>query len=800
MKKIYSLFHQSIVYILLISLCLQSCGDSNNPILPKTGTYINEEEEEQEPLQEEEKLLLQEKKVLACFDGGGMRGILEIGVLKEVEKRVEEVIKTYSKDSEAPAPTVRLAECFDSMAGTSTGGIIALAMCVLDPTTNRPRYNMQEILKIYKCKGAYIFYGKNKPWKSIRQAINYKYKPKHFEKILNDYFGEATLQDLNKPVLITAYDTDKNTPYFFKSLEAKNDPSKDFTLKDVARATASPTTYFPPAHITTKDGIKHNFVDGGQAGLNNPTAAAYRYAKDVLFPSENFHIISLGTGTTQKPSLTTEIQKGGVRAIPSVIEMLLNIFGEQVNVDVERMLEQRKGRDTYTRLNFEIDLQTLKHMDDATPENINRLLDYAQKTIEKEKDGLIKTIVDRLIGYYAQREYYVFYPLIEEVRKQLQNGERIVDLSKSYLQTLGLPYVCVRATWELNHALSSLSNLTYLNLSGNKLLSQDNSLRYLKDLKSLTGLDLSNTDLNITGLSDLKAANLRLDVLKAYNNNALREVSASMIASKIENYQTPYFDNEVLERLVSFYDKQGKGLRKERILHILSEADKSSESTLVALDPDGSDRYKEEEQPQITENRQKEVKVKWHKKAFSPLNGVRRIGKGVNNLSSIFQRIPSAEPLPKIEELYTDNNPLFYTSEIEMTNPMFSAVYTEPAPKNESSESTLVALDPDGSDRYNAEEDQPQVTENRQEAVKVKWHKRALSPLNGVRKIGKGVSNLSLKFERIPAPEPLPKIEELDTDNNPLFYTSEIEMTNPMFGHVHLGAGWGSAPTDLHTL
>lgn len=47
-----------------------------------------------------------------CLDGGGVRGLLQLTILREIERRMK----------------MRIVDLFDWVVGTSTGGIIALAL------------------------------------------------------------------------------------------------------------------------------------------------------------------------------------------------------------------------------------------------------------------------------------------------------------------------------------------------------------------------------------------------------------------------------------------------------------------------------------------------------------------------------------------------------------------------------------------------------------------------------------------------------------------------------------------------
>ncbi|MBK8983022.1 MAG: patatin-like phospholipase family protein [Ignavibacteria bacterium] len=86
------------------------------------------------------------KKILT-IDGGGIRGVLPARILHEIEKRTKKPI----------------AELFDLIAGTSTGGILALCLTKPDSKGN-PRYKALDILKLYEEEGKKIF--KKSPWKS----------------------------------------------------------------------------------------------------------------------------------------------------------------------------------------------------------------------------------------------------------------------------------------------------------------------------------------------------------------------------------------------------------------------------------------------------------------------------------------------------------------------------------------------------------------------------------------------------------------------------------------------------------
>jgi patatin-like phospholipase/acyl hydrolase len=129
-------------------------------------------------------------------DGGGIRGIIPALVLADIERRTES----------------RIASLFDLVAGTSTGGIIALGLT--KPTgAGRPAYTAAEIAELYSNKGKTIF--SNTILHQLSSAcglLDEKYPSAGLEQVLHDYFGEARLRDALTDVFVPAYAIELRTP------------------------------------------------------------------------------------------------------------------------------------------------------------------------------------------------------------------------------------------------------------------------------------------------------------------------------------------------------------------------------------------------------------------------------------------------------------------------------------------------------------------------------------------------------------------------------------------------------------
>ncbi len=74
------------------------------------------------------------------IDGGGIRGIIPSVVLAAIEQRTGQPI----------------ANTFDLIAGTSTGGIIALALAK-PGQGSKPQYSADQLIQLYEQEGQRIF-------------------------------------------------------------------------------------------------------------------------------------------------------------------------------------------------------------------------------------------------------------------------------------------------------------------------------------------------------------------------------------------------------------------------------------------------------------------------------------------------------------------------------------------------------------------------------------------------------------------------------------------------------------------
>ena len=202
-------------------------------------------------------------KVLA-IDGGGIRGIIPAIILTEIQKRL----------------TLNLFQVFDLIAGTSTGGIIALGIGTR--CKNNGPCSPSELVDLYLQNGPAIF--RKDLLTPERQVLLPKYSPDALQAALEQFFQDTEFRTALTPLLISSYDLQGQLPFFFKSHRIAADPTYNWKVTEIARATSAAPTFFPPLHLTRGD-KDYALVDGG-VFVNNPSMAAYAEARS-LYPGRD---------------------------------------------------------------------------------------------------------------------------------------------------------------------------------------------------------------------------------------------------------------------------------------------------------------------------------------------------------------------------------------------------------------------------------------------------------------------------------------------------------------------------------
>jgi patatin-like phospholipase/acyl hydrolase len=308
------------------------------------------------------------------IDGGGIRGIIPAVVLTELERRAGR----------------RVADVFDLVAGTSTGGILAAALSVRDED-GALRWTAEQLIDLYISEGPEIF-SQSLTDKILNPLglLDEHYDDKALQRAIDKYIGDARLTELATDVLLTAYDTEGRAPFFFKSHVAAGAQSWNHRVSDAVRATVAAPTYFEP-HLLTTATQRFSLVDGG-VFANNPAMSAYAEA-DRIAPKRPVRIVSLGTGSLNRRYPYEDVKGWGVvEWIRPLIAAVFDGQSDAVTMQLDELLDDRHHR-------FQIELNGASDdLDDVRPENLEALRGLGDALVEgatAELDRVVEALADR---------------------------------------------------------------------------------------------------------------------------------------------------------------------------------------------------------------------------------------------------------------------------------------------------------------------------------------------------------------------------------------------------------------------
>ncbi|XP_020590123.1 patatin-like protein 3 [Phalaenopsis equestris] len=170
--------------------------------------------------------------------------------------RIECSLRIQSGD-----PAARIADFFDIAAGSGAGGVIS-AMLFARGVDGRPLFSAEEAL---------CFLAKNGPPSTKRKGLLRAMIRKPIDGAFRRIFGEATLRDTVKPLLIPCFDFSTGAPFLFSRADAVETDGYDFRMREICAATCGVVKAMEMKSI---DGRTRIAAIGGGVAMANPTAAA----------------------------------------------------------------------------------------------------------------------------------------------------------------------------------------------------------------------------------------------------------------------------------------------------------------------------------------------------------------------------------------------------------------------------------------------------------------------------------------------------------------------------------------------
>lgn len=280
---------------------------------------------------------------ILCLDGGGIRGAFTAAVLTHWEAQSNR----------------RIADHFDLIAGTSTGGILAIGLGI----GMTPR----EILDFYKKEGPEIF-----PMTGMLSRVAHKFKQatgnKFDAQVLEDKlklaYKDAKLANSPQRLLITSYNLTSNTLRLYRTSHHPDLRGHDhLPAVVVARATSAAPTYFKPAMVDDAIAV-HEGVDGG-VWANCPALPAIGEAVSGLkVPMQRIDLLSVGTACLP---IFVESPAIGVGWAPQAADLFMNAQQDSAILLARQLLRDRFLRvdDTVPRIEALDDLSALPYLIDS---------------------------------------------------------------------------------------------------------------------------------------------------------------------------------------------------------------------------------------------------------------------------------------------------------------------------------------------------------------------------------------------------------------------------------------------------
>jgi hypothetical protein len=267
------------------------------------------------------------KRVLA-LDGGGVKGMLTLGLLKPLE---DELRRRAGGD-----PDFRLAHYYDLIGGTSTGAIIATALAL--------GLSVDELIALYMRLGPDVF-GKSAGDGVFLQP---KFDSRKLRRALSSVLTTKTLgsQDILTGLAIIAKRIDTGSPWvvtnhplgmYYDPAEGSGVfPNKRYRLVDLVLASAAAPTFFDEIAIDIEFDERRRpiqkgfFVDGAVSGNNNPSMQLMMLALEPAYKfgwkggADTLMMTSCGTGM-RRPSIDGAAFRGlppGLRGVHALRAMV----------------------------------------------------------------------------------------------------------------------------------------------------------------------------------------------------------------------------------------------------------------------------------------------------------------------------------------------------------------------------------------------------------------------------------------------------------------------------------------------
>ena len=337
-------------------------------------------------------------KILS-LDGGGTRGYVQAKFLE-----------LFCKD----AGISNLGEYFDLIAGTSVGGINAVAFASGMTPKNMIDFFREKTPWIFTVRSItdmfddetsipsnkpniaqmmYMITGKMDPfYKSVSENSNYGNA--RLRKEITNIYGDKLLTTINKPLLLTAHNSSSNTPIVFTNTKIKNisETFNNIKIVDALMATTSAPNYFLSTSLKlTSNGGYQDIIDGSLF-QDDPSILALTSAHSLYPSAKEYCILSLGTGMKQiKLNINdkTELQLSQYIKLLEVVMQNAQITN---NILLNELNNNKQYNTSYYKFNIQLDNNIDCSFDTSTSEFFDYLDTAVTAKYQEDKDKIAEFI------------------------------------------------------------------------------------------------------------------------------------------------------------------------------------------------------------------------------------------------------------------------------------------------------------------------------------------------------------------------------------------------------------------------
>ncbi|CAN4109301.1 unnamed protein product [Withania somnifera] len=344
-------------------------------------------------------------RVLSIDGGGSTNGILAAKSLAHLESTLRR--KTGNNNT-------HIADFFNVVAGSGAGGILA-GLLFTRGKNGVPIFTADEALK-------FLIEYNRKISKSPSNGV-FRRVFRSPEKVFEKVFGELTLKETVKSVLIPCYDLTTRSPFLFSRADALEMDGCDFKLVDVCAATMA---NYRPMEVKSVDGRRKITAVGGGVTMNNPTAAAITHVlnnkQEFPFANsvEDLLVVSLGNGESDSgdrkmmsssPALFVKIAgDGAADLVDQAVSMAFGQFrtSNYVRVQGNETVGKKHHmiKDEKMRKSLAIAEEMLRQ------KNVESILFQGKKLVEKTNLDKLEIFASELIKEQEMRKTSILSPVV----------------------------------------------------------------------------------------------------------------------------------------------------------------------------------------------------------------------------------------------------------------------------------------------------------------------------------------------------------------------------------------------------